>query len=160
MNNRKKRNDDNKKLTKALSTKLSIEDYNRFAIYTKAAHIAGIIDEPKPSRFLRYIATVLFEGLLDKIGSTLTTIGSLERNGNGNNDNNGNSNNRNDNDNNDDEDKKLYAFQIESDGGQSADPESVDGKVFAGEKNIERNNWRDFDIKDVFNDCQVSMFND
>jgi hypothetical protein len=51
-----------------------------------------------------------------------------------------------------------YAFQIESDGGPSADPESVDGMVFAGEKNIERNNGKDFDIKDVFNDCQVGMF--
>src|ERR671918_258962 len=45
-------------------------------------------------------------------------------------------------------------------GGTSADHESVDGTVFAGEKNIERNNGRDFDIRDVFNDCQVSMFND
>jgi hypothetical protein len=78
--------------------------------------------------------------------STMTTIGSLE------------GDNSNDDDN--DDDKKDYAFQIESDGGPSADPESVDGTVFAGEKNIERNNGKDFDIKDVFNDCQVSMFND
>jgi hypothetical protein len=88
--------------------------------------------------------------------STMTTIGSLEGDGNGDN-NNGNNNNKNDDD---DDDKKQYAFQIESDGGPSADPESVDGTVFAGEKNIERNNGKDFDIKDVFNDCQVSMFND
>ena len=27
-------------------------------------------------------------------------------------------------------------------------------------ENIERNNGKDFDIKNVFNDCQVSMFND
>ena len=53
---------------------------------------------------------------------------------------------------------KIMLFQIESDGGPSADPESVDGTVFAGEKNIERNNGKDFDIKDVFNDCQVGMF--
>ena len=59
-----------------------------------------------------------------------------------------------------DDNKKDYAFQIESDGGPSADPESVDGTVFAGESNIERNNGKDFDIKDVFNDCQVGMFND
>ena len=34
----------------------------------------------------------------------------------------------------DDNDRKDYAFQIESEGGPSADPESVDGTVFAGEK--------------------------
>lgn len=62
-----RRNDDNKKLTKVLSTKLSIEDYNRFMIYTRAAHTEGKIDEPKPSRFLRYISTDFFEGLVDKI---------------------------------------------------------------------------------------------
>ena len=92
----------------------------------------------------------------------MTTIGSLEgdsSNGdNGDKSNGGNNNDKNDN--RDDDDKKDYAFQIESDGGPSADPESVDGTVFAGEKNIERNNGKDFDIKDVFNDCQVSMFND
>ena len=87
--------------------------------------------------------------------STMTTIGSIER------DDNVDDNNNNDRENDDDDDdKKDYAFQIESDGGPSADPESVDGTVFAGEKNIERNNGEDFDIKDVFNDCQVSMFND
>jgi hypothetical protein len=85
----------------------------------------------------------------------MTTIGSIERDDNGDD----NNNNGRDNDD-DDDDKKDYAFQIESDGGPSADPESVDGTVFAGEKNIERNNGKDFDIKDVFNDSQVSMFND
>jgi hypothetical protein len=97
--------------------------------------------------------------------STMTTIGSLEGDSS-NGDNNKNSNNNNkdkgnkDNNDDNDDDKKEYAFQIESEGGPSADPESVDGTVFAGEKNIERNNGKDFDIKDVFNDCQVSMFND
>ncbi|HEU4448033.1 MAG TPA: hypothetical protein VFR94_25405 [Nitrososphaeraceae archaeon] len=96
--------------------------------------------------------------------STMTTIGSLEgdssnddNNKNGNNNNKDNGNKDNDDD---DDDKKEYAFQIESEGGPSADPESVDGTVFVGEKNIERNNGKDFDIKDVFNDCQVSMFDD
>jgi hypothetical protein len=96
--------------------------------------------------------------------STMTTIGSLEGDDNGDNNNSNNNNNNNNNgkddDHDNDDDKKDYAFQIESDGGPSADPESVDGTVFAGEKNIERNNGKDFDIKDVFNDCQVSMFND
>ena len=90
----------------------------------------------------------------------MTTIGSLE--GDSSNGDNGDKskggNNNDKNDNRDDDDKKDYAFQIDSDGGPSADPESVDGTVFAGETNIERNNGRDFDIKDVFNDCQVGMF--
>ena len=64
---RKQRNCDNKKLTRVLSTKLSIDDYNRFVIYSKTAHAQGIIDEPTPSRFLRYIASDLIEGVLDKI---------------------------------------------------------------------------------------------
>ena len=63
------RKNDNNKLTRVLSTKLSIEDYNRFVIYTWAAYSEGIIDEPNPSRFLRFIATVLFEGLIDKTGA-------------------------------------------------------------------------------------------
>jgi hypothetical protein len=93
--------------------------------------------------------------------STMTTIGSLEGDSNGDNSKDSNKNDKDDDkDNDDDDDKKEYAFQIESEGGPSADPESVDGTVFAGEKNIERNNGKDFDIKDVFNDCQVSMFND
>ena len=53
-----------------------------------------------------------------------------------------------------------WCEQLNYEGGPSADPESVDGTVFAGEKNIERNNGKAFNIKDVFNDCQVSMFND
>jgi hypothetical protein len=62
----------------------------------------------------------------------MATIGSLEIDSNGDN-NNGNSNNKNDDDDDDDDDdKKEYAFQIESDGGPNADPESVDGTVFAG----------------------------
>ena len=55
----------------------------------------------------------------------------------------------NDNDDDNDDNDKDYAFQIESEGCPSANPESVDEKVFAGEKNIERNNGKDFDIKDV-----------
>jgi hypothetical protein len=64
---REQGNRDNKKLTKVLSTKLSINDYNRFVIYSKAAHTKGIIDEPTPSRFMRYIASDLIEEVLDKI---------------------------------------------------------------------------------------------
>ena len=45
---RERSNRNNKKLTKVLSTKLSINDYNRFVIYSKTAHAQGIIDEPTP----------------------------------------------------------------------------------------------------------------
>ena len=61
------RNDDNKKLTRVISTKLSIEDYDHFMIYARTAYSKGIIDEPKPSTFLRYIVTVPFERLRDNI---------------------------------------------------------------------------------------------
>ena len=88
----------------------------------------------------------------------MTTIGSIESDSNSDNNNNNGKNNNDEDD--DDNDNKDYAFQIESEGGPSADPKSVDGTVYAGERNIERNNGKDFDIKDVFNDCQVSMFND
>jgi hypothetical protein len=60
---RMRRKADNKKLTRVLSTKLSIDDYNRFVIYSKTAHVQGIIDKPTPSKFLRYIASDLIEGL-------------------------------------------------------------------------------------------------
>jgi hypothetical protein len=96
----------------------------------------------------------------------MTTIGSIEGESSDSSDSSNGGNGKNDEndykkDNDDgDDDKKDYAFQIESDGGPSGDPESADGTVFAGKKNIERNNGKDFDIKDVFNDCQVSMFND
>jgi hypothetical protein len=87
---------------------------------------------------------------------TFSVVGSLDRdndNGNNHDDNNKDKNK----DNNNDKDK-LYAVQIISNGGSTLDSESIEGKVFAGEKNIERNNGENFDIKDVFNDCQVVTF--
>jgi ribosomal protein L14E/L6E/L27E len=59
----KKKEDDRKKLTKVLSTKLSIEDYNRFEKYTNYAFQAGIIEEPETSKLLRYIVTYPFNEL-------------------------------------------------------------------------------------------------
>jgi hypothetical protein len=90
---------------------------------------------------------------------TFSVVGSLDRdNGNDNGNDDNKDNNKNDkNDNNNDKDK-LYAIQIQSNGGSSLDTDTIEGKVFAGEKNIERNNGEDFDIKDVFNDCQVVTF--
>jgi hypothetical protein len=52
-----------KKLTKVLSTKLSIEDYNRFQWYTNEAYRAGTISKPSASEFLRYIVTYPFNEL-------------------------------------------------------------------------------------------------
>jgi hypothetical protein len=89
---------------------------------------------------------------------TFSVVGALDRdNDNGNDNGNDDNKNNNKNDNNNDKDK-LYAIQIQSNGGSSLDTDSIEGKVFAGEKNIERNNGEDFDIKDVFNDCQVVTF--
>jgi hypothetical protein len=60
--NREKRTEDDKKkkLTRVLSTKLSIEDYNRFEKYTNYAYQAGIIEKPETSKLLRYIVTYPF----------------------------------------------------------------------------------------------------
>jgi hypothetical protein len=51
----------------------------RFVIYSKTAHAQGIIDEPTPSRFLRYIASDLIEGLLDKIDSSSAGVAANQR---------------------------------------------------------------------------------
>jgi hypothetical protein len=53
----------NKKLKKVLSTKLSIEDYERFQKCTNDAYKAGIIEAPETSKFLRYIVTYPFNEL-------------------------------------------------------------------------------------------------
>jgi hypothetical protein len=60
---RETRKHDDKKLTKVISTKLSIEDYYRFEKYTNLAYQEGRIEEPKTSKFLRYIVTYPFNEL-------------------------------------------------------------------------------------------------
>jgi hypothetical protein len=64
-----KRNHFDKKLTRVSSTKLSIEDYNRFQKYTNDAYRVGTISKPSASEFLRYIVTYPSRelGLLDLI---------------------------------------------------------------------------------------------
>jgi hypothetical protein len=52
-----------KKLTKVLSTKLSVVDYDRFVKYTHYAYKARLIDEPKTSKYLRLIVTYPFNVL-------------------------------------------------------------------------------------------------
>ena len=44
----------NKKLSKVLSTKLSIEDYNAFQMLAKLEYEAGLIKEQSPSELLRF----------------------------------------------------------------------------------------------------------
>jgi hypothetical protein len=48
------KNSNNKKLSKVLSTKLSIEDYNAFVILTKIEYEAGLLKEESPSELLRF----------------------------------------------------------------------------------------------------------
>lgn len=47
-------NNNNKKLSKVLSTKLSIEDYNAFQMLTKLEYKAGLIKEESISELLRF----------------------------------------------------------------------------------------------------------
>ena len=52
----------NQKLSKVLSTKLSIEDYNAFLTLTKLEYEAGLIKEQSPSELLRFtIRRLLFQ---------------------------------------------------------------------------------------------------
>jgi hypothetical protein len=44
----------NKKLSKVLSTKLSVEDYNAFQMLTKLEYEAGLIKEESTSELLRF----------------------------------------------------------------------------------------------------------
>ena len=60
---RNKRNDDTKKLTRVISTKLSIEDYERFQKCTNYAYKSGEIEEPSTSKSLRFIVTYPFKEL-------------------------------------------------------------------------------------------------
>jgi hypothetical protein len=54
MNAVSQKNNNNKKLSKVLSTKLSIEDYNSFVILTKIKYEAGLIKEQSTSELLRF----------------------------------------------------------------------------------------------------------
>jgi hypothetical protein len=47
-------NQNNNKLSKVLSTKLSIDDYNAFQILTKLEYQAGLIKEESTSELLRF----------------------------------------------------------------------------------------------------------
>jgi hypothetical protein len=64
MIDRKKRNDDNKKkLTRVISTKLSIEDDNYLQQVTTVAYRNGEIKEPTKSELVRFLITILLSGV-------------------------------------------------------------------------------------------------
>jgi hypothetical protein len=67
----KKRTDDNKKLTKVLYTKLSIEDYNLFRVLTNIAYQYKAINQDKPSEMLRFLVTPVVDGLRKQPGFSL-----------------------------------------------------------------------------------------
>ena len=54
-------NDDNKKLTRVISTKLSIEDHKTFRILTDLTYQYGGIKEDSTSEMLRYLISPVVE---------------------------------------------------------------------------------------------------
>jgi hypothetical protein len=68
---RKKRNDDNKKLTRVLSTKLSIEDYHLFRVLTNIAYQYKAINQDRPSEMLRFLVTQVVDSLRNQPGFSL-----------------------------------------------------------------------------------------
>jgi hypothetical protein len=71
MADRKKRYDDDKKLTRVLSTKLSIEDYNLVRVMTNIAYQYKAINQDKPSEMLRFLVTPVVDGLRKQPGFSL-----------------------------------------------------------------------------------------
>jgi hypothetical protein len=54
--------------------------------------------------------------------------------------------------------KNTLALQVNSAGGVDLTQQSVKGRFFVGQHNIDNNQANNFDIKDVFNNCQVITF--
>lgn len=69
-----------------------------------------------------------------------------------------NSNNNNNHHNHSHQGTKALALQVNSAGGVDLTQESVNGQLFQGQNNINNNQGNKFDIKDVFNNCQVITF--
>ena len=57
----KSRREDNKKLTRVISTKLSIEDHKTFRILTNLTYRYGRIKQDSPSEMLRYLISPVVE---------------------------------------------------------------------------------------------------
>ena len=71
---RKKRNDNNKKLTRVISTKLSIENYNLFQILTNIVYQYKQINEDRPSGMLRCLISPVVDGLRKQPGFSLLRL--------------------------------------------------------------------------------------
>ncbi len=78
------------------------------------------------------------------------TSSSSSQNNNNNNDNGGGHHGKNG--------KNTLALQVNSAGGVDLTQQSVKGRFFVGQHNINNNQANNFDIKDVFNNCQVITF--
>lgn len=66
-----KKKDHSKKLTKVLSTKVSIGDYKTFRVLTNLAYRYGGIEEDSPSEMLRFFITLTVNELRNKPGFSL-----------------------------------------------------------------------------------------
>jgi hypothetical protein len=56
-------------------------------------------------------------------------------------------------------DRRLLALQINSDNSRIfTDEDAIFGQIFQGKNNIDLNKGNDFDIKSIFNDCQVVTY--
>jgi hypothetical protein len=91
----------------------------------------------------------------DNSDDRITPSGGGDNNGNG--------------DDNDDDNKQYsgksnrrLALQINSDNGQiitgQQQQDAIFGQIFQGQRNIDQNKANDFDIRSIFNDCQVSTY--
>ena len=67
-------NNSNKKLSKVISIKLSIEDCNAFLTLTKLEYEAGLIKEQSPSELLRFIIHQLHNNRIYHHQLTTTTV--------------------------------------------------------------------------------------
>ena len=55
--------------------------------------------------------------------------------------------------------KRLLSFQVNSDNTRIfTDDDAISGEIFLGKNNIDKNKGNDFDIKSIFNDCQVVTY--
>ena len=58
-----------------------------------------------------------------------------------------------------DRERRLLSLQVNSDNSRIfTDDDAISGEIFLGKKNIDKNKGNDFDIKSIFNDCQVVTF--
>ena len=79
-------------------------------------------------------------------------------------DNNGGGNNDDDGDHhknskNSERERRLLSLQVNSDNSRIfTDDDAISGEIFLGKKNIDKNKGNDFDIKSIFNDCQIVTF--